>query len=196
MHAVPTFWWANMPKARQPYRTFLGFWMNTLSGERGNALTTSAPKIGRGSYLLVAPLGTFKSKTLTLPHRSSIVSPQNDAERSWEVFLILPMWARSNTCIYVIHKITVEFWKLRHLTREAFLTLHCLGRVRCQSRDVVNCRWGRCEEGQNTKRAEGIVSAFVKARAWNAATRVCFWSTHSLSSRFDAKRWYVWTLPN
>ena len=80
MHAVPTFWWANMPKARQPYSTFLGFWMNTLSGERGNALTTSAPKIGRGSYLLVAPLGTFKSKTLTLPHRSSIVSPQNDAE--------------------------------------------------------------------------------------------------------------------
>ena len=103
MHAVPTFWWANMPKARQPYSTFFGFWMNTLFGERGNALTTSAPKIGRGSYLLVAPLGTFKSKTLTLPHRSSIVSPQNDAERSWEVFLILPMWARSNTCMYVIY---------------------------------------------------------------------------------------------
>ena len=153
-----------------------------------------SPKNRKGFLFACGAVGYIQVKNLNI---TSSIQHCITTERCTEVMrgLFDPTHVGTVQYMYVIRKITVEFWKLRHVARETFLTLHCLGRVRCQSRDDVNCRWGRCEEGQNTKRAEGIVSAFVKARAWNA-TRVCFRSTHSLSSRFDAKRWYVWTLPN
>lgn len=121
-HWPKTCSWSSQPFGERTCQKLDGltvhFWAFewTLFGERGNALTTSAPKIGRGSYLLVAPLGTFKSKTLTLPHRSSIVSPQNDAQRSWEVFFILPMWARSNTCMsYARSQSNFGSWDILHV---------------------------------------------------------------------------------